>query len=106
MSKWFPWSLFGTAFLAAVYIFVLLLDAGASLSNARSETERIRDRSDLVLSILRRDWLGKKAASVTELSEALHQKGVITGNENGLLEIGDLIFETKDGFVTDIRYID
>ena len=106
MSKWIPWFLFCSAFIAAVYVFVLLLNAGSAMDDARSETERIRVRSDLALSIIRNDWLGKKETSVIALSNEMKRKGVIVGIENGLLEIGDLIFAIENGIVIDVHYID
>jgi len=104
--KWVPWVLFALALVATLYSFVLLLNGGAALTDARSEVRRLRERSDLALSIIRRDWLGREAASVTGLSRELEQKGTIVGTEDGSFEVGDLIFEVKDGLVANVRYID
>ncbi len=106
MSKVLPWILFGLALVAAMYLFVLLLNAGSALDDARSEVARLRERSDLALSLVRKDWLGKNAASVADLSRQLAQRGVIVGTEGDSFEIGDFIFETKGGVVTGVRYID
>jgi hypothetical protein len=89
-----------------MYLFVLLLNAGSALDDARSEVARLRERSDLALSVVRKDWLGKDAASVADLSRQLEQQGVIVGTEGDSFKIGDFIFETKGSLVTRVRYID
>jgi len=107
MIKALPWIFFGLASLTAIYLFVLLLNAGVALDDARSYSTHLRERSDLALSIVRKDWIGKDAASVTELSKELERQGVIVGPEsNSAFGIGDFIFETKGGVVTEVRYID
>lgn len=106
MIKAIPWILFGLTFLASFYLFMLLLNGGVALDNARSEVTRLRERSNLALSIIRKDWLGKKAASLADLSRELERQGVIVGVEGDTFKVGDFIFETKGGVVTEIRYID
>jgi hypothetical protein len=106
MTTKLPWILSGLALLAAIYSFVLLLNAGAALDDARSEVARMRERSDLALSVLRKDWIGKDIASVTNLSKDLERQGAIVKDRAGSFEIGQLVFHTKDGVVTEIRYID
>jgi len=101
-----PWILFGLALLGAIYACILLLNAGSALDSARSEAARQRERSDLALSIIRKEWIGKDAEGVATLSREFEKQGVIVGTEDGSLEIGDLIFEIKQGSVTDVRYID
>jgi len=106
MIKWLPWILFGATLVALVYSFVLLLNAGSELGDARSEAERLRARSDLALLIIRADWLGRSADDVVRLSEKASQEEVLTGVNRNLHEIGDLVFETRSGVVKDVRYID
>jgi len=106
MIKALPWILFGLTFLASLYLLVLLLNGGVALDNARSEVTRLRERSNLALSIVRKDWLEKKAASLAELSIELERQGVIVGVEGDTLKVGDFIFETKGDVVTEVRYID
>jgi hypothetical protein len=101
-----PWILFGLALLGVIYAFVLLLNAGSALDSARSEAARQRERSGLALSIIRKEWVGKDAEGVVTLSREFEKQGVVVGTEDGSLEIGDLIFEIKQGSVTDVRYID
>jgi len=105
MIKSLPWILFGLALLGFLGLFVLLLNAGVALDDARSQTTHLRERSDLALSIVRNDWIGKDTARVVELSNELGRQGVIVGVEGGAFEIGDFIFETTDGVITDVRYI-
>jgi len=104
MKKWIPWVLFCVTLLAAVYMFILLLNAGGSLGDARSQVDHLNTRSEFVLSILREDWVGKDEASVITLSSKLEQQGVIVGKENNLYEIGELIFVIHDGVVIDVHY--
>ncbi len=101
-----PWILCGIALVAAIYSFALLLNAGASIDDARSEVARMRERSDLALSVLRKDWIGKDVASVTNLSKDLARQGQVVKGRAGSLEIGQLVFHTKNGVVDEIRYID
>lgn len=106
MIKLLPWIFFGVALAAAVYLLVLLLDAGVALDNARSQVTYLRERSDLALSIVRKNWIGKDAARVADLSKELERQGVIVGVEGNDFKVGDLIFETKGGVVTGVRYFD
>ncbi len=106
MIKWLPWILFCCSLLAAVYSFALLLNAGGALDDARSEVERLRERSDLALVILRKNWLGTEVTSLSTLSKDLRQQGVIVKNHEGVYEIGDIVFETKGGLIKDLRYFD
>jgi hypothetical protein len=107
MIKALPWVLFCLALLAAIYLLVLLLDAGMALDNSRTQTSHLRQRSELALTIVRKEWVGKDATQVVDLSKELEQQGVIVGPESkSAFGIGDFIFETKDGVVTNVRYID
>lgn len=107
MTRMLPWLLFGLSLLAALYLFVLLLNAGTTLDDARSEVTRLRERNELVLSITRKEWIGKEAASVADLASEFERQGVIAKKtKDGSFEIGDLIFEIKDDVVTQVRYFD
>ncbi len=106
MIKALPWIFFGLTSLAAIYLFVLLLDAGMALDNARSQTTYLRERCDLALTIVRKEWIGKDSKHVAELSKELERQGVIVGTERNVYKIGDFIFETSDGVVSGVRYID
>ena len=106
MIKALPWIFFGLALVAALYLFVLLLNGGGALDDARSEVARLRKRSDLALAIVRKNWIGRDAASVNKLSKEFEQQGVIVGVENGVIEIGDFIFEVQGDLVTEVHYID
>lgn len=107
MIKALPWILFGLALVAALYAFALVLNAGGSLDDSRTETARLRERNNIALSIVRKEWVGKDAASVVDLSKELQRKGImVKRTRDGAFEIGDLIFETKDGVVTQVHYFD
>ena len=107
IKRLIPWVLFGLSLLGNLYLFALLLDAGALIDGAKSRVERLRERSDLALSVVRKDWIGKDAAYVIAISEEAERQGVsIKKTKEGSFEIGDLIFETKGGVVTEVRYFD
>jgi len=92
--------------LSVPYFLVLLLDAGVALDDARSQVTYLRQRSDLALSIVRKDWIGKDAASIAKLSKELERQGVPVRVEEEAYEIGDVIFQSKGGLVTEVRYFD
>lgn len=106
MIKAVPWVFFSLTLLAAIYLFVLLLDAGVALDNARSQTTYMRERSDLALTIVRKEWIGKGSKHLADLSKELEQQGVIVGSEGNDYKIGDFIFETNNGVVSGVHYID
>lgn len=83
MIKALPWTFFSIALLGAIYLFALLLDAGMELDNARSQTTYLQERSNLALTIVRKEWIGKDMASVVELSKELGRQGVIVDSESG-----------------------
>ncbi len=100
-----PWILFSLSLIGTLYLFGLLLNAGSILGDARSEEAHLRERSDLALTIVRKDWVGKEATSVVALSRQLEQNGVIVGTEGSSIKIGDFIFDSKDGLITGVRYM-
>lgn len=104
MANKLSWILFALAAVATLSLCVLWLDLAITLDDARSETKRIRERSELALSVIQSDWVGREAAKVTALSDRFEKQGVITGTEDGAVEIGDLIFEVREGVVTGVRY--
>lgn len=107
MIRMLPWFLFGLSLLAALYLCVLLMNAGVALDDARSQVARLQERNELVLSIARKDWIGKEVVRVAVLANELERQGVIVKKtKDGSFEIGDLIFEIKDGVVTQVRYFD
>lgn len=106
MRRTIPWLLFGVSLFAALCSFILLLNAGAMLDDARSEVARLGERSELVLSIARKGWIGKKADAVANLASELEQKGVIAKRTEGAFEIGQVIFEVSNGVVIEVRYFD
>ena len=102
-----PWLLLAVSLVGNLYLLILLLDAGVSLDGARSQVERLRERSDLALFVVRKEWIGKELASVVALSEEIGRQGVIVKRTpDGSFEIGDVIFEIRDGTVTQVRYFD
>jgi hypothetical protein len=107
MMKALPWVLFALALVGAVVAFGLLLNAGSALDSARSQATHLRARGEVALTIIRKQWIGRDAAEVVELVAEMDQQGVIAKRgTDGSFEIGDFVFETKDGVVTHVRYFD
>jgi len=105
MKLLLPWVLFLLALIAAIFSTVHLFDAAVELDSARSEASRQRARNTLTLKVIRHDWVGSRVSAVEELSRKLQQEGVIVGTEDEVIEVGDLLFESKQGTVTDVNYI-
>jgi len=106
MNKKMPWIFSGLSLIAIFYLIVLLLNVGSASDDAWSEVKRLRERSNLALSIVRSDWLGKNKANVLNLSRDRKRQGVIVGVEGNNFKIGDFIFETNGDAVTNVKYID
>ena len=106
MIKSLPWILSGLILMAVIYLFFLLLNSGTALDDSRSQTAYLRERSDLALSIIRKDWIGKGEKNVAELSEELERKGIIVGDDGNNFKVGDLIFKMQKGSVVEVHYID
>ena len=94
------------SFSVMAYKFALLLDSGTALDDARSETERQRERSIRALLIIKNDWVGRDAADISHLSGIFHDGSVIVKVREDHIEIGDLIFDVGEGVVRDVRYFD
>jgi hypothetical protein len=93
--------------VANVYLIAKWLDAGIMLDNSQNEMSRQRARSELSLAIIKTAWIGKRSDAFSLLSKELEGKtGAIAGIEGDAIELGDLVFETKDGVITDVHYID
>lgn len=106
MKAGIPWTLFGAALVVCALLLFKLLDAGVVLDNASPQADRYRSRADLSLRLIQKEWIGRTTASVGELSKELQQSGTTVGTEGSSLEIGDLIFEIKEGKVSAVRYLD
>lgn len=104
--KWLPWILFCSTLLAALYSFFLLLNGGAALDDARSEVGRLTERSNLALSIVEKEWIGKDSSKLLDLSQRLEKEGVIVKRKGSTHEIGDIVFETENNIVVGVRYLD
>jgi len=89
------------------YLFVLLLNAGSELDDARSQTTYLSERNALMLTVARKAWIGRDTDSVEALATELEREGVVVRRiENGSFELGDVVIEVKDGAVTQLRYFD
>jgi hypothetical protein len=107
MTRKLPWLLFCLSLIATTYLLILLFDAGLALDDSRTQSSHLRKRSELALMIARKDWIGRSSKSVEDLATELEQQGITAKRrEDGSFEIGTVVFETRDGVVTQMRYFD
>jgi hypothetical protein len=93
--------------VANIYLLAKFFDAGIMVDNSRSEAKRQRERSEVSLALVNRAWIGKRSDEIADVSKELGDKfGLILGTEGDAIEVGDLVFETKDGVITEVHYID
>lgn len=104
--KWVPWIISIVTTAGFGWALFLLLDSGIALDDARSEVARQRERSNQSISIICSDWVGRPSQEVELLSKLMSDQGVLVGKDDEDVEIGDVIFELKQGTVTNVRYID
>lgn len=107
--KWVPCIISVVATAGFGWAFLLLLDSGTALDDARSEVARQRERSNQSISIIRSDWVGRPSHEVELLSKSMSDLGVLVGKDDEdveIGEIGEMIFELKQGAVTNVRYMD
>lgn len=100
------WIVLAVSLIVNLVFSALLLDAGIMLDNARSQVDLLWERREQALEIMRRDWLGRSADEVDSLARDLEAQGIPIGTEGDTREIGDFLFEIKDGLVTHIRDLD
>ena len=65
-----------------------------------------RQRSELALLVIRREWIGRPADTLMRLAKEIEQKGTTVVARDGMFEMGDLVFELRAGVVANVRYID
>lgn len=106
MTRIFPWLLLGLASATAGFSTLLLINAGAALDDSRSQTDYLRERSELTLSIIRIDWVGRDERSLMELARTMEKRAAVIGREENAIRIGDLLFEINSGAVVEVRFFD
>lgn len=104
MKKILPWILFSLTLVLSLYFFTLLLNAGSAIADARRSEEWHRENSELVLKLLRKDWIGRSKSQVINLSNEFKEQGEIVKLRGDTFVIGGVIFETKDGVVSVVRF--
>jgi hypothetical protein len=88
------------------YLFYLLVDAGVSLDDARSEVDVLWNRRKETLKILQHDWVGKSVDELSDLEREAEAAGIPLGTEGENREVGDFIFYVERGTVVDVRDLD
>jgi hypothetical protein len=105
MTKTIPWFLFSITLAGALYLFVLLLNAGGAIDDSRWRATELRNRGELLLTIARRDWIGRDTSSAEALAIELEQEGVsVKRLPDGSFELGDIVIEVKDGVVSQMKF--
>lgn len=105
MKKILPWILFSLTLVLSLYFFALLLNAGSAIDDARRSEEWHREKSELVIKMLRKDWIGRSISQVNDLSNELKAQDHIVKINGDAFEIDGVIFETKNGIVTEVRFM-
>lgn len=106
MKRYIPWVLAVVSLAAAVYFFVLLVDAGISLDSARARTSQLQERGGVSLELLKRGWIGESRANVLSVAEGLEKKGVIVKNYPEIIEIDGIVFNISGDKVIHVSYMD
>ena len=91
---------------AAVYFFVLLIDAGISLDGARARTDQLQERGKVSLVLVKHGWVGGSRANLLNMTKCLEKYGVIVMNHPEAVEVGEIVFSISDDEVVDVRYMD
>lgn len=91
---------------ANLYLFLLLLDAGIQLDNARSVVDILWERRQLALELINREWVGRSVNELEELASELEEDGILVGHDKDGREIGDFMFSVEGGIVTEVRDLD
>jgi hypothetical protein len=104
MRKALPWILFSLTLVMSLYFFVLLLNAGSAISDARSEESYHKKNRDFVLKILRKDWIGRSKSEVNDLANEFKDQGEIVKLSGDTFMVGGVVFETRDGIVKEVRF--
>lgn len=94
------------SFSVAAYKFSLLLDGGIALDDARSEVDRQRNRSNRMLMVVKRDWIGRSVGEVLVLSDEFHDRGAVVKAHEDRIEIEDVVFEIENDSVMDVNFFD
>lgn len=98
------WTVAAAGFLLAALSWALLLNAGSSNDDARSETQRQLSRSRLSLDFVRAAWQGRP---LDELKKETARLGhAVDKDYPQAIEIGDLRFEHSGGIITRVAYLD
>lgn len=106
MKRFFRFALIALLLIVAISSFLLLINAGLELDNARSETSRQRDRSNISLLIINSYWKGKDQSELDKIIPIVQQPGMVIEKETELVQIGDLLFHLRNGKIYDVIYLD
>lgn len=102
--KYVPWLICVVSLGVAGWMALLLLDGGFALTDARSQVDYLEERSELALSFVRAQWIGRTRAELQPFTEAAQQRGVIVKDRPDVVEVGDMSFHIVDGRITHITY--
>ena len=104
--KSLPWVLAGVSTSLSIALLLLLLNAAIELDNARTQARFLEHRSEVAILLVRAGWIGDKARDLEFLGERIRSKGVGGQVRRSGIEIGDFVFESSEGLVSDVFYFD
>jgi hypothetical protein len=104
LNRKFLWVLLLVSFFFSGGLLVLLLNGGGALDDSRSEVQRLRERSNLSLELVRQAWQGRSLSELRAALEKVSQN--VDSTEPGVIEVGQIRFEYKDDLIVHITYFD
>lgn len=97
------WFALAISLVGNLWLFVLLVNAGAHVGDARSQVETLKERRTTALEILRYEWMGRSVSDLDTMKDDLAAQGVRVDVEGETREIGTFIFEVEEGVITEVR---
>jgi hypothetical protein len=100
------WLICGVLLFACLGLGYQLLDTRHAMSDAYSEVEHQRRRSDDALIVIRHELVGADANVLENLrGRFVRPYDVVKGNDD-VVEINDLVFVVRDGMIADVHYLE
>ncbi|MBD9480098.1 hypothetical protein [Pseudoxanthomonas sp. PXM02] len=102
--KYVPWLICVVSLGAAALMGFALLNGGSALTDARSQVGYLEERSELALSFVREQWVGRTRADLLQAAEAARKRGVIVKDHPEVVEVGDISFHVANDRITGVTY--
>ena len=102
--KYVPWLLCAVLLGLSSSLALVLLNGGSALTDARTQVDYLEERSELALSFVRDQWVGRTRAELLQYAEASRKRGVIVKDQPDAVEVGDMTFHVANDLITDVTY--